>query len=192
MGEGGAPFAALALRCSNERTMTLRRDEAERLVDKHLGVSPRAAHSRLVAAIIRELAGIYGGDSATWEAVGLCHDLDFFETSADPTRHGLLTLEWLGNRLPADARDAIAAHDYRTGVVSDTLLADMLKLADVVAVIDVRLGRKTFCDINPTDPYVALRDRLADRRYLSEMLERLAGKHELRFSRVVEIVSRLR
>ncbi len=165
--------------------------DAQLLVDKHLGTSPRAVHTRLVAAIMRRLAGMFEGDADAWEVVGLCHDLDFLETSADPTRHGLLTIEWIGDRLPDDAQQAIAAHDHRTGVTADTMLADMLKLADVIAVIDERLGRRAFCDIDRADPYGALRSRLADRPYLCDILQRLAGKHALPFPRIVEILDRL-
>ena len=166
-------------------------EDAARLVDKHLGASPRAAHSHVVAAIMRLLAGRFNGDGDTWETVGLCHDLDFFETSADPARHGLLTIEWLGERLSVDARQAIAAHDHRTGIAADTMLADMLKLADVIAVIDERLGRRAVCEIDRADPYGTLRSQLKDRPYLCDILQNLAGKHSLPFSRIVEIVRQL-
>ncbi|MGH6924905.1 MAG: hypothetical protein ACRED5_14320 [Propylenella sp.] len=112
------------------------RAEAVALLREHLDDSPRAAHSRLVAHIMLELAHHFRADVPLWEVVGLCHDLDFFETAADRQRHGLLAAEWLGGKLPEEALAAIRVHDHRTGVRSQSLLADMLKLADVLAVLD--------------------------------------------------------
>ncbi len=53
--------------------------EAALLVSRHLGDTPRAAHSRLVAYLMRHLAGTFAADADLWEIVGLCHDLDFFK-----------------------------------------------------------------------------------------------------------------
>jgi predicted hydrolase (HD superfamily) len=108
----------------------LTKAEALALIHKHLGHTPRAAHSRFVAYVIRELAGIFAANADLWEITGLCHDLDFFVTCGDWSQHGLLTIRWLAGQLPDDALDAIAAHDYRTGIRSDTLIADMLNLAE--------------------------------------------------------------
>src|SRR5688500_10025772 len=99
--------------------------EALALVQQHLGNTPRALHSHVVAALMRQLAGLFVPDAVLWETVGLCHDLDFFTVADDWSQHGLLTIKWLSGHLPNDALQAIAAHDYRTGVYSDTLLADM-------------------------------------------------------------------
>ena len=160
--------------------------EADALVERHLGGTPRAAHSRLVAYVMRRLAGIFAADAELWEVVGLCHDLDYLRTSDNPSQHGLLTVEWLADSLPGEARQAIAAHDHRTGVQADTLLADMLRAADVIAVIDQRLGRSTLCGMDQANPYLALRAQLGDRPYLCEILQRYAQKHGLSFSRIVE------
>src|SRR5690242_17424822 len=118
--------------------------QALALIDQHLDDTPRAAHSRFVAYLMRSLASRFSADSQLWEVVGLCHDLDFFHIGDDWSQHGLVTIRWLAGLLPDDVLQAIAAHDHRTGVQSDTPLADMLKLADVVAVIDQRLGRTQF------------------------------------------------
>src|SRR5437762_8774540 len=50
------------------------------LVRRHLGDTPRAAHSRFVAHVMRQLATQFSADSALWEGVGLCHALDFFRS----------------------------------------------------------------------------------------------------------------
>jgi hypothetical protein len=163
--------------------------EADLLVRRHLGDTPRAAHSRFVAHVMRQLAAEFSADSELWEVVGLCHDLDFFETREAPARHGLVTAQWLGDRLPQDATQAIEAHDHRTGVEATTLLADMLKLADVIAVIDARLGRRALAEVGPGDPLAKLRMSLPDRPYLCDILERYSAKHALELARIAAIVS---
>jgi hypothetical protein len=100
-----------------------------------------------------------------------------------------LTIEWLGDRIPADAKAAIAAHDHRTGVQADTLLADTLKAADAIAVIDQTLGRRLLCGVDQTAPYTMLRSQLGDRPYLCDMLQRYTDKHTVPFARIVEIVT---
>jgi len=131
--------------------------DASLLISKYLGDTPRAVHSRFVAHMMRQLAGVLAADPDLWEIVGLCHDLDFFETLGDGSRHGLLTIKWLGDRIPIEARHAIAAHDHRTGIQADTLLADMLKVADVIAVIDAKLGRRLLSNLDRNDPFTELR-----------------------------------
>ena len=90
--------------------------DANLLVSKYLGDTPRAAHTRFVAHMMRQLAGVFAAGANLWEIVGLCHDLDFLETSGRWSQHGLLTIKWLGDRIPTDAQHAIAAHDHRTGM----------------------------------------------------------------------------
>ena len=138
---------------------------------------------------MRELASVFTADDDLWEITGLCHDLDFFVTSDDWSKHGLLTIRWLAGRLPDEALQAIAAHDHRTGVRSDTLIADMLNLADAVAVIEKRFGRDLFQQAHNGDPYITLRNHLDDRAYLADILERHASKHRLSFGRICKIVT---
>jgi predicted hydrolase (HD superfamily) len=164
--------------------------DAELLVKQHLGNTPRAKHSRFVAHIMRELAPRFSASADLWEVVGLCHDLDYFHTHGNWSQHGLVTVTWLGDRIPAEAQHAIAAHDHRTGVQADTLLADMLKAADALAVIDEKMGRVALCVTDRANPYPALRDQLGDRSYLSDILERYAGKHGVPFDDLIEIVAR--
>jgi hypothetical protein len=163
--------------------------DADALVDQHLGTTARAAHTRFVAYMMRELAGVLAADADLWEIVGLCHDLDYFKTSDDPSRHGLLTSSWLGQQIPAEAQAAIASHDHRTGVRTDSLLADALKIADAIAVIDAKLGRRTLLDLDRSDPIAALRSRLADRLYLCDMLQHHATKHGLPVGRIIDIAA---
>src|SRR5258707_235124 len=108
----------------------LRRSEALDLVRRHLGETARATHTHVVACLMRALAAEFTGDAELGEIVALCHGLDYFATADDRAQHGLLTVKWLGDRLPPAAQQAIAAHDHRTGIQADTVLADMLKVAD--------------------------------------------------------------
>jgi predicted hydrolase (HD superfamily) len=116
---------------SGDRVLTKAR--ALDLVHKHLADTPSAAHS--IAYLMRELASIFNANADIWEMTGLCHDLDFFVTSGDSRQHGLVTIRWLAGQLPDDALQAIAAHDHRTGIQSDTIIADMLNLADALAAL---------------------------------------------------------
>jgi putative nucleotidyltransferase with HDIG domain len=116
--------------------------EAEQLVAERLGVTPRAAHSRFVGLLMERLAVEVGADAGLWRLVGLLHDLDYFAVEGDWSRHGVLAAEWLQGRLPPEALTAITAHDHRTGVESTTPLAQCLRLADGLAVLDEDAGRE--------------------------------------------------
>jgi hypothetical protein len=159
------------------------------LVHKHLDDTPRAAHSRFVGHLMRALARVFDANAEIWEITGLCHDLDFFATSGDWSQHGLVTIRWLAGKLPDDALQAIAAHDHRTGIQSDTLIADMLNLADALAVIDQRFGPDLLKQAGDDDPYTTLRRHLGDRAHLADILERHASKHALSFRCMVDIVN---
>jgi len=162
--------------------------EADELVVRHLGDAPRANHSRVVAHIMRRLAEALSQPAELWEVVGLCHDLDFFAIEDDWSRHGPMAVEWLGDRILPEAQQAIAAHDHRTGIVADSLLADSLKAADAITVIDEKLGRPALRAIDTANPYAALRIKLGRRSYLADMIEGYALKHAIPFERLVETI----
>jgi len=158
------------------------------LLHNHLGTSTRALHSQLVAYLMRELAQACAADPFLWEVVGLCHDLDYFATEDDGRQHGLLAVHWLRQELPKEALEAIAAHDYRSGVTTDSLLADMLKIADVVTVLDERLGRAALTRLLNDQDYMALRAALGERVYLSVILQQYAGKHTLSLRQIAQLL----
>jgi len=116
--------------------------EAEQLVIERLGETPRAAHSRFVGLALQQLALELGTDAPLWRVVGLVHDLDYFAVEGNWSRHGPLTAEWLEGRLPAAALQAIAAHDHRAGFESVAPMAECLRLADGLAVLDEAAGRE--------------------------------------------------
>ena len=142
--------------------------DARRLIDTHLGATPRAAHSVLVGKLMRGLALARGVEPALWEVTGLCHDLDFEAVNGDWSQHGLVAAAWLEDDLPVEALDAIRAHDHRTGLTSDTLVAHGLKLADALAVANDQVGEHLglLLQSKPGE----LKSRLHDRPYLSVMI----------------------
>lgn len=163
--------------------------EAEALVEERLGATPRAAHSRFVARLMGGLADRLGEDRTLWMVVGLVHDLDYFEVEGNWSRHGLQTERWLEGRLPEAALAAIMAHDHRTGVRSDTPLADMLRVADALAVLDEGAGRDATLDgLGTADK---LRILAGERGYLAEIIAGDGERHVLPLPALAEILAPL-
>lgn len=145
--------------------------DATRLISNHLGEGARARHSVFVGYLMVHFAAELFEDIDLWKVTGLCHDLDFDATVADRSRHGMLTAEWLRDVLPETALLAIQSHDHRTGVVSETRLADALKLADAVAIGELDVGREVVCAcLTAADPAEQLMKSLPSRPYLADLI----------------------
>ncbi|NIZ61342.1 hypothetical protein DL239_10185 [Sedimentitalea sp. CY04] len=119
--------------------LTLR--QAQGLLDKHLANSNKAAHSRIVAHLMRRIA-----------------------------EKLQVTAQWLEGRLPVDALGAIKAHDHRTGVLADTQIANALKLADALAIADACVGRDVMMQIGTFDGLHNLALCLETRPYLPPII----------------------
>ncbi len=52
-------------------------------------------HSLAAEACLNELAEKFGEDTTQWRLAGLLHDIDYEETSAQPTKHGLVGAAFL-------------------------------------------------------------------------------------------------
>jgi hypothetical protein len=91
-------------------------------------------------------------------------------------------------RLPVQKAE-LCSPAVPTGIQSDTLIADMLMLADALALIDQRFGRHLLKGAGNDDLCTTLRSHLGDRAYLAEILEGRASNHELSFRCIVDIVS---
>lgn len=144
--------------------------EAEAWVIARLGATPRAAHSRFVGALMAALAGRLAPEEVElWEITGLVHDLDFFIVDGDWHMHGRITAAWLEGRLPIPALAAIAAHDHRSGIISDEPIADALKLCDAVAILDEIAGRAPTLGAL-TEGEAALRALAGERVHLPQMI----------------------
>ena len=95
--------------------------------------SSKFQHSLLVSRIMKNLAAHFKTSEKHWFLVGLLHDIDY-DLVDDYSRHGFKAAELLKDKLPVDAIHAIMAHDYRTGVKSESLLDDALIFADSLAI----------------------------------------------------------
>lgn len=162
--------------------------EAETLLVRHLGDSPRAAHSRIVAAIMVALATNLGEDAELWRIVGLLHDIDFIEVAGEWSRHGVVAADWLAGRLPPEALAAIAAHDHRTGIVAAGPLADALRLADALAVFDQQARRATVLGAASFDDW---RPLVGERHFLFEMISGLSARLDVSFDALRAILAGL-
>jgi predicted hydrolase (HD superfamily) len=164
------------------------REHALALVDKHLGSGLRARHSIFVGCLMKHLANTLDENAELWEIAGICHDLDFDVTTDDRSRHGMVAAEWLKDDLPAVALAAIRSHDHRTGVVSDTKLADALKLSDAIAIGEITAGRPAMVlALAQPDDGEAMRSALADRPYLPDMILKYSQKHEISLAAMADV-----
>jgi predicted hydrolase (HD superfamily) len=163
--------------------------DAHNLIRHHLGDSSRAKHSAFVGFAMRRLAQRLGSDEVLSEVVGLCHDLDYEDTRTEPARHGLTTAKWLKGELPFDALQAIEAHDHRTRVMSETPIADCLKLADALAIIVEKLGERAAAVLASADAEPTLLREFADRAYLPSMVLAISRKRRLPLAVLAEICS---
>jgi hypothetical protein len=143
---------------------------ATALVARQLGDTPRARHSIFVGHVMRRLAAATGHDAGLWYVTGLVHDLDYFETSEDRSRHGLVAAEWLAGELPEIALEAIRAHDHRTGITAATPIAAALKLADALAIVMDSVGKDAGHLLSEPNAAALLTARLAARPWLVPML----------------------
>ncbi len=154
-------------------------DQARALIAQKLGTRPRAAHSLFVGAVMDRLARLLDADAEMFMLVGYCHDLDYYEINGNWAQHGHVTADNLISRLPEEALDAIRAHDHRAGVNGGSLLADMLKLADALAVLDQDLGRDAMADLAEKSAVSLVAHHLPDRPWLGEIIDRLIDQHAI-------------
>ena len=68
-------------------------------------------HALASEAVMRSLADRLGADADLWAMTGLLHDLDYPATESRPERHGLEAASQLERDLPAEALQAIRAHN---------------------------------------------------------------------------------
>jgi HD-GYP domain-containing protein (c-di-GMP phosphodiesterase class II) len=163
-------------------------NDATNLIAKYLGESLRARHSAFVGFLMMRFAEALGEDLALWEVTGLCHDLDFEETAMDRSRHGMVTAEWLQDALPEAALLAIQSHDHRTGIHSETKLADALRLADAVALGELDVGREAIIGgLSAADPVQRLENILSSRPYLTNLIIGPAQKLSISPMAIAEI-----
>ncbi len=71
------------------------REDAFKLLSERLKNKNLFKHCLAVEACLKTLARRLGEDEEIWALAGLLHDVDYEETSADPTRHGLVGADLL-------------------------------------------------------------------------------------------------
>jgi hypothetical protein len=154
----------------------LRLLEAEAWVIAKLGDTPRAGHSRFVGYLMRGLGErLAPNEAELWEITGLVHDLDYFVVEGHWLMHGRTTAAWLEGRLPLPALLAVAAHDHRSGIVSNAPIADALKLCDALAVLDEAAGRAATLSALRTGE-AAIATLAGERAFLGRMIVELSGR----------------
>jgi putative nucleotidyltransferase with HDIG domain len=116
------------------------RSQALALAYAELGTTNRYGHSLAVAKRMEDMASAFKSDAEEWYLTGLLHDIDLERTKNEMSRHGVLAQSMLKGMLPTQALLAIEAHDQRTGVRSDTYIAQALRFADIVDNLIPRIG----------------------------------------------------
>ncbi|MEF2144468.1 MAG: HD domain-containing protein [Desulfovibrionaceae bacterium] len=111
----------------------LSRERALELVKTHSQDPHLVPHALETEAVMRGLAQHLGHDQDLWGLTGLVHDLDYSHTKNTPERHGLETCEMLEGELPAEALQAIKAHNGEcTGVTPQTIFDFALRCGETV------------------------------------------------------------
>jgi len=109
------------------------RDEALALFQAQNPDPSLVSHCLASEAVMRGLAAHFGEDQELWGLAGLLHDVDFPHTKEDPSRHGLMAMELLGQGLPEEALHAIRAHNEEgTAVPAESRLDYALRCAESV------------------------------------------------------------
>jgi putative nucleotidyltransferase with HDIG domain len=106
------------------------REEAIRLINKHVQNPNLIKHMIAVSAIMRGIAEHLEEDIALWEAVGLLHDIDYEMIGDNFDEHGLISAQLIRNILPDDALHAIQAHNSLTGIPEMSKMDTALIAAD--------------------------------------------------------------
>ncbi len=103
------------------------REEALAYLQEKVSNENLRKHCLACEAIMRRLAGRFGGDPGEWALAGLLHDIDYEAVGQDPERHAAVGGEWLaGKGLSAEVVEAVRGHNDkapRTGPMARALHA---------------------------------------------------------------------
>jgi putative nucleotidyltransferase with HDIG domain len=89
----------------------MNREKAISLLSERLKNKNLFKHCLATEACLKELAGKFGENVEKWGLAGLLHDIDYEETNADPSRHGIVGAEFLESKgLESDIVRAIKVH----------------------------------------------------------------------------------
>lgn len=91
----------------------MKRDEAQALLERYVTSPSHIVHSHATAAIMRKVAEHLGEDAATWEIVGLLHDIDYDLVGGDMDRHGIEGARILiENGVPESIAEIVRRHNH--------------------------------------------------------------------------------
>ncbi|HZK18901.1 MAG TPA: HDIG domain-containing protein [Clostridia bacterium] len=111
----------------------MQREEAVKLLKKHLKNKNLYKHCLAVEAVMRALADRFEEDAELWGIAGLLHDIDYEETKDDPHRHSIVGAEMLGELgFPEDLVYAVKVHNEAHGLPRKSLFDKALYAADPV------------------------------------------------------------
>ena len=111
----------------------MERTEALALIKSHVKKDFLIKHMLATEAIMRRIARDLGKDEGLWGMTGLVHDVDLEECKPDYSDHGVISMELLEGKIPAEGLHAIQAHNYeRTNVSPETDLDWALLAADAI------------------------------------------------------------
>ncbi len=111
--------------------MTLRREEALRILKDMSSSDNLLKHCLATEAIMRGLAKKLGEDVEKWGFTGLIHDLDYEQST--PETHGIITAEKLEKMgVSGEIIDAVKKHNYKIFSERKTPLEVALIAADSI------------------------------------------------------------
>jgi putative nucleotidyltransferase with HDIG domain len=118
------------------------REAAYALVVERIPQHNLVNHSVAVECIMQALArgfDLSDDDVARWALAGLLHDLDYVQTAGDMSRHGLVTVEMLRERVAAVGPDAAVDDEVLDAILGhankaprESLMSKALYAADPV------------------------------------------------------------
>jgi len=105
------------------------KQEALKLIEKHIKDKYQTLHSKMVAEVMQEYAVRNKKDINLYYVTGLLHDLDYYEF---PKEHPANELKWFTDwEYPAELIQAVKAHaTHITGVVPTSNLDKILFVVD--------------------------------------------------------------
>ncbi len=95
------------------QSIRMERDEALALLRRYVASPSHIVHSHATAGIMRKVAEHLGEDAATWEIIGLLHDIDYDLVAEDMERHGVEGYRILrDNGVPEEIADIVRRHNH--------------------------------------------------------------------------------
>lgn len=125
------------------------RKEATKILGENLKNKNMIKHCLASGAVMRGLAVRLGEDGNEWEIAGLLHDADAEKTP--PEKQGKTVGEWVKGQVSEEVTQAMAAHNYETGVEPQSKMDWALfageKLTGLVVAATLVLPSKKLADV---------------------------------------------